>query len=106
MPNAPVLTGKGQGDCVAACDQLTTDNPEMLAYVRARGRAEVLTLLHSGVRISDMVKLERKAVDLRSGKMLLRVMKARVPLYVHLHSDAVEALQLCRSTGHTSSGPD
>lgn len=84
---------------VKACDRLEHGDPAQVEYVRNRARAEVLVLLYSGVRISDMVKLERKSVDLKTGKMLLRVMKTRVPLYVHLNRDAVEALEALPDRG-------
>ncbi len=50
-------------------------------------------MLYSGLRISDTVKLPRTSVDLKTGKMLLRVMKTGVPLYLRLGPPAIEALE-------------
>jgi integrase/recombinase XerD len=84
---------------VDACCRLATDDPGRLEYVRLRAKAEVLVLMYAGLRISDMVKLERKTVDLKSGKMLLRVMKTGVPLYIRLHPDAAAALKALPEVG-------
>jgi integrase/recombinase XerD len=47
-----------------------------------------------GFRISDAVRLQRSAVDLESGRLLIRVMKTRIPLYSRLPADAIEALRV------------
>ena len=75
-----------------ACGRMTTDNPAMVDLVRKRARAAILTLMYSGLRISDLTKLERSTVDLKSRKMVLRVMKTRESLGMTLHADAAEAL--------------
>ena len=50
-------------------------------------------MLYSGLRISDTIKLKRDAVDLKTGKMLLRIMKTGTPLYVRLGKPATRALE-------------
>jgi len=75
-----------------ACGRLEDDNTHTVERTRCRARALCLVLLYSGLRFSDAVKLERKAVDLQTGKLLLRVMKTGVPLYVRLGDLAIEAL--------------
>lgn len=60
--------------------------------VRRRARALVLTLLYSGLRISDVARLQRSALHPKTGHLTLRVMKTGVPLKVLLHADAVQAL--------------
>jgi integrase len=50
-------------------------------------------MLYSGMRISDTIQLKRSAVDLETGKLLLRVMKTGAPLYVRLGEPATEALK-------------
>ncbi len=76
-----------------ACGRLEDDNPHTAERTRRRARALCLVLLYAGLRISDAVKLDRKAVDLESGKLLLRTMKTGVPLYVRLGDLAVQALK-------------
>ncbi len=85
-----------------ACDRLEDDNPGTIERTRARARALVMVMLYSGLRISDTVKLERKAVDLRTGKLLLRVMKTGTPLYCRLGRPATAALEAlpCESAEH------
>ena len=47
---------------------------------------------NSGLRISDAMKLRRSQVDMASGRLLVRMMKTREPLYVRLPRGALEAL--------------
>ncbi|MGA2721419.1 MAG: tyrosine-type recombinase/integrase [Bryobacteraceae bacterium] len=75
-----------------ACGKLEDDNPHTVGRTRARARALCLVMLYSGMRISDTIQLRRAAVDLDSGKLLLRVMKTGAPLYVRLGKPATEAL--------------
>ncbi|HEU0141238.1 MAG TPA: tyrosine-type recombinase/integrase [Bryobacteraceae bacterium] len=82
-----------------ACDQMEDGNPNRLERTRARARAFCLVMLYSGLRISDTVKLRRKAVDLTTGKMLLRVMKTGRKLYVRLGRSAIDALSALPGRG-------
>jgi site-specific recombinase XerD len=75
-----------------ACGNLEDDNPHTVERTRARARAMCLVMLYSGMRISDTILLKRAAVDLDTGKLLLRVMKTGAPLYVRLGKPATEAL--------------
>ena len=75
-----------------ACGKLEDGNPQTVERTRARARAMCLVMLYSGMRISDTILLKRAAVDLDSGKLLLRVMKTGAPLYVRLGKPATEAL--------------
>ncbi len=61
-------------------------------FTRAKARAFCFLLLYSGLRISDAVQVRRTAVDLGTGKLLLRIMKTGVMLYVRLGQPAVDAL--------------
>jgi integrase/recombinase XerD len=85
---------RGEVDRIlAACDTVSdTRGDAMAARSRARARALVLLLLYSGLRISDAVKLERAKLDLATGRLLIRMMKTREPLYVRLPQEAVDAL--------------
>jgi integrase len=56
-------------------------------------------MLYSGMRISDTIQLKRAAVDLKTGKLLLRVMKTGSPLYVRLGPPAIEALKVLPGQG-------
>jgi integrase len=50
-------------------------------------------MLHTGFRISDTVKLERKRVDLETGKLLIRIMETRRPMHANLPATAIQALR-------------
>jgi integrase/recombinase XerD len=78
---------------LAACDSLADPRREQVQRTRARARALVLTLLYSGLRVSDVVKLERSKLDMQTGRLLIRMMKTGAPLYVRLPPDALAALQ-------------
>jgi integrase/recombinase XerD len=82
-----------------ACDQLGNSNIHAVERTRSRARALCLTLLYSGMRISDTVQLKRAAVDLDTGKLLLRVMKTGAPLYVRMGAPATDALRALDGTG-------
>jgi site-specific recombinase XerD len=82
-----------------ACGELEDDNPHTVERTRARARAMCLVMLYSGMRISDTILLKRAAVDLDSGKLLLRVMKTGAPLYVRLGKPATEALAAMSGDG-------
>ena len=77
---------------LVACYYLPDDNLFARDRTRRRAHALCLVMLYSGLRISDTIKIPRAAVDLETGKMLLRVMKTGVPLYVRLGQPAIEAL--------------
>ena len=78
---------------LAACDQIEdTRSPAHASRTRARARALLLTLLYSGMRISDVIKLERSRLEMKTGRLLIRMMKTREPLYVRLPAVAVSAL--------------
>jgi integrase len=49
--------------------------------------------MNSGFRISDAVRLQRSSVNLKSGRMLIRVMKTKIPLYGRLPAAALNALR-------------
>jgi hypothetical protein len=51
------------------------------------------------MRISDTIQLKRAAVDLETGKLLLRVMKTGAPLYVRLGAPATAALRASPDPG-------
>lgn len=77
---------------LGACQRLEDDNPKTRERTRQRALAFCLTMLYSGLRISDAVKLRRSTVDLETGRMLLRMMKTGVPLYLRLGPPATFAL--------------
>jgi site-specific recombinase XerD len=76
------------------CD-LIPDSRGLLERKRTRDKAKalVLVLLYSGLRISDAVKLERTKLDINTGRLLIRMMKTKVPLYVTLPPVALAALK-------------
>jgi len=75
-----------------ACDQIDNHNPTGVERARLRARALIYTLLYTGFRISDAVKLERSRLDMRTGKLTVRMMKTGEDLYIRLHKDALAAL--------------
>jgi site-specific recombinase XerD len=82
-----------------ACAGIEGETEETRERRRKETRALCLLMLYSGLRISDAVMLKTSAVDLASGKLLLRVMKTGAPLYVRLRKPATEALEALNATG-------
>jgi integrase/recombinase XerD len=83
---------------IVACDSLYSDNPAETPYVRQRARALVYALLYSGLRISDVAKMERAKLDPDNRYLTLRIMKTKTPLRVRLHPDAVATLNSLPAT--------
>ena len=80
------------GKLLTAADAMRGMWKEDGPTVRRRARALVLSLLYSGLRVSDIAKLRRSALDPRTGHLTLRTMKTGTPLKILLHTDAVQAL--------------
>lgn len=55
-------------------------------------RALVLTFLYTGLRISDVANLEKKAVHLETGSILLRTQKRKKDIWLGMNSDLKHAL--------------
>jgi site-specific recombinase XerD len=77
---------------LAACDLIDNPNQREIPRARLRARALCLLLLYSGFRISDAIQLERAAVNMETGQLLVRMMKTRAPLYLPLRAEARAAL--------------
>ena len=90
LPTMP-FTDEEIGKILAACDRIDNPNQREIPRARIRALALVLLLLYSGFRISDAVKLERARVE-RDGRLLVRLMKTRAPLYLRLPVVALNAL--------------
>lgn len=84
---------------LAACENLEPGDPNRRERARAKAKAMCLVMLYSGMRISDTIQLKRAAVGLKTGKLLLRVMKTGAPLYVRLGPPAIEALRALPGQG-------
>lgn len=95
MPYMPDEVAK----ILSACDQISSDDEAKTPEVRNRARAECLMLLYSGMRISDVIKLERQTVDLETGALLLRIQKTGQKQYLRLHPDATAALAALPESG-------
>jgi site-specific recombinase XerD len=83
---------------IAATDAITDGDPGQLERTRLRAKALVLTLLYSGLRISDVAGLERKRLSIAptgvaDGRLLLYQRKTSEPVYLRLNPIAVEALR-------------
>ncbi len=92
LPTLPFDAGE-VNRILDACDQLEDDNPLARDVNRSKTRARILLMLYTGFRISDTVRLERKRVDLSTGKLLIRIMKTRRPMYTSLPAEVIEALK-------------
>lgn len=79
-----------------ACGRIGEGNQDK-EWIRKRARAIVLTLLYSGLRISDVAQLKREALE-ESGHLVLKVLKTGVRLKVLLHPDAAAALRALPAT--------
>lgn len=78
---------------LGAIDKMRNFYGASVQRAKLRARALVYLLLYSGLRISDAVKLKRSALDLKTGRLMLRQMKTRKAVYVRLHTDAIAALK-------------
>lgn len=77
---------------LAACDQITNAYTASAERARKRARALLLLLLYSGLRVSDAVQVRRSQLS-PEGRLLVRMEKTNVPLYVRLHRDCLAALR-------------
>ena len=79
---------------LAACDEIIdTRSAAHQERTRFRTRALLLTLLYSGMRISDVILLERSKVNMETGEIFMRMMKTGKALYLRLQPIALEALR-------------
>jgi integrase len=76
---------------LAACNDLREGGDRTAEEVQARAKALLLVLLYTGLRISDVVKLERRAVD-DQGRILLYMKKTGEPVRIKLRPMVLEAL--------------
>jgi integrase/recombinase XerD len=78
---------------LATAATLEDKNPLIRERTRMRAVAAILTMLYSGLRISDVATLERGRVNLKDGRLLLRMEKTGEPVYVRLALPAIDALK-------------
>jgi site-specific recombinase XerD len=73
----------------------TLDNANKAEAIRARlrARAFLLCLLYTGLRISDVAMLERRAFDPRSNRLTLRTEKTGVPVRLKVAEELAAALR-------------
>ncbi len=76
---------------LAAVDTLGNHNGYDIVRTRLRARALLLTLLYSGMRISDVASLERARID-TSGHLSIRIIKTGKSFYLSLHPNCLAAL--------------
>jgi len=67
--------------------------PSHFPQMHRMARALVLTLVHTGLRISDVAMLRRSALNHATGRLTLRVIKTGVPVQIKLHPAAKTALE-------------
>ena len=82
---------------IQATGEIRHNWEEAAEFGRVRARAIVLLLLYSGLRISDAAMLERSRLQ-PDGRLLLRAIKNKVPVYVRLPQSAVDALHALPAT--------
>jgi integrase/recombinase XerD len=92
LPPTMPFTDQEVQQILDAVDLIDNPNKREIERARLRARALVLTLLYSGFRISDTVKLARAKVSMQTGQLLIRMMKTGAPLYVRLPKIALDAL--------------
>ena len=76
---------------IEACSTIGLDaHPESREW-RTRARAIVLLMLHTGLRVSDVATLSRRAIDAK-GYMTIRAAKNQVPVKILLPQIVIDAL--------------
>lgn len=83
---------------LAACDRLDNNNKEFIPYARARARAAILTMLYTGLRVSDVAALRRDAINAK-GELFIRTEKTSVALRLPLPRAVIDALELIPTEG-------
>jgi integrase/recombinase XerD len=81
-----------------ACDILQDGNPDKRDLTRLRARARILVMLHTGFRISDVVKLRRKDVDLKTGRVRIVSQKTNIAQTGNV-GEALESLKRLPNDG-------
>lgn len=76
---------------LAACDRLSHGCGRTAEEIRTRARAFVMALLYSGLRISDVVRLNREQIS--GGKLLMSMQKTGAPIYLRLQPALLTALE-------------
>jgi integrase len=76
----------------AACDLVKNANEASAARGRARNKAAILVMLHTGLRISDVAVLKRDDVNLKTGKWSLPTIKSGTEAYGVLPRIVLDAL--------------
>lgn len=94
-PTLP-FTRDEQMRLIRAADRYTAGwhngSPEERRRSELRARAIILLFLYSGMRLGDVAQFSRDRFDARTGKILLRVEKTKVPVYLTLQPEARGAL--------------
>jgi integrase/recombinase XerD len=76
-----------------AVDTVREIHPKMPEGIEKKLRALILLMLHSGIRISDAVMLQRSGI--KKGKLFLRQAKTKHPVWVPLPENVLKALRAC-----------
>jgi len=76
---------------LAACDRLSHGCGRTAEENRTSARAFVMALLYSGLRISDVVRLNREQIS--GGKLLMSMQKTGEPIYLRLQPALLAALE-------------
>jgi site-specific recombinase XerD len=98
VPTLP-FTREEIAKILEACDTMPDRNPKSVERTRRIAKARALVMLYTGFRISDTVTLRRTAVDMQTGRCLIRVMKTREPMYIMLNTATLNALSALEQPG-------
>lgn len=80
------------------CEQVRGMGAEDTPIMRQRAKALVLTMLYSGLRISDITVLRRTALD-KTNHLVLRTAKNNVPIKALLPQDVADCLRALPAIG-------
>ena len=87
---------------LGACDRLSQGCGRTAEEIRTRARSFVMALLYTGLRISDVVRLNRERIS--GGKLLMSMQKTGEPIYLRLQPALLAALAALPQTGDLKPG--
>lgn len=102
VPTLPFEDGEIEKILSALDEQYLVAHPFSNETTKLKLRAFILVMLHSGIRISDVVFLKRDRI--KDGKLFLYTHKTNVPVRVPLPKDVLDALAKCEGEFYFSTG--
>jgi integrase len=102
VPTMPFEDEEIERIMAALDEQYLVAHPLSNEVTKQKIKAFILVMLHSGIRISDMVFLKRDRV--KNGKLFLYAHKTKVPVWVPLPKEVMDALEKCQGEFYFSTG--